>query len=93
MKTMFQLSSDWFFLFNDTTIFYPVLILHPFSGQEIPECFEAGECTGSLLADTWHEIGDMQGCLDVCKYEKGCDYFTYFEEDQGCQAFSNCEEL
>ncbi len=56
------------------------------------ECFVDGECTQSLFVGQYSAV-DAQECLDICKDHEGCQYFTYFGQDDTCVNFANCEVL
>ncbi len=59
-------------------------------GQEQPECFEEGECTQSLFVGSYG-AQDAQECLEVCKSDKNCLFFTFYGDEEECTNFSNCE--
>ncbi len=63
-----------------------LVLVKLFSGQESPDCFELGECTGSLVLNSWDRVSDAQICLDLCRYVEGCEYFTFYVE--GCEYFT-----
>ncbi len=54
------------------------------------ECFEEGKCMDSLMLDLLHNVEDLQDCLDACQGDPGCEYFTFFEEENSCLMLANC---
>ena len=46
------------------------------SAQQIG-CFVRGECKDSLYIDV-QTVADPQACLDFCKTNLGCNYFTHY---------------
>ncbi len=59
-------------------------------GQEQPECFEEGECTQSLYVGS-SGAEDAQTCLELCREDKNCLYFTFYGDEEECTNFGNCE--
>jgi len=68
------------------------------SGQIPPDlnspegCFSPGECTLSLELAQW-AASSTQECLNLCREDGGCNYFTFHEERKLCLGFANCEQF
>ncbi len=60
-------------------------------GQNVtePTCYQAGECTQSLLTGEW-ESNNVQDCLSECQNDADCLYFTFYEDFSLCVGFANC---
>ncbi len=63
--------------------------LTPFLGQKLPQCFEEGECTQSLFVGEY-PAEDAQTCLELCRENTDCEYFTYYGDESQCVNFGNC---
>ncbi len=64
--------------------------LHFIAHGQDPACFERGECTGSLILDTW-PAEDAQECFKRAESTDGAEFFTFHDETGDCTAFANCE--
>ncbi len=42
------------------------------------------------MVELIHEVEDVDACLELCKVEKDCEYFTFFEVDNSCLMLANC---
>ena len=51
-----------------------------------------GECTGSTFIKVTKEA-DAAACLNFCKGQPGCQYFTFYENEGGCFSFLSCTNL
>ncbi len=56
------------------------------------ECFSAGECVFSPVVEDW-ESSDSQECLELCRDQPGCRYFTQYDQDGICLGFAECLEF
>jgi len=71
-------------------------------------CVTPGECIRSLLLSFWDakttqvnekqftaifQYINCQECLDFCKADDDCAFFTYWEDFQRCEGYANCVEL
>ncbi len=57
------------------------------------ECFADGECTQSLFIGQW-PAADAQECLEICRDEDECTFFTYYgQDDDICMGLANCVVL
>jgi len=52
-------------------------------------CFSKGECTVSLSVASW-TVASAQECLELCREEELCNYFTFKEDGFSCEGFANC---
>ncbi len=69
-----------------------VILLSCVAQASNPECYQLGECTQSLYVGDW-DMPNLQTCLEECRRENGCQYFTYYERDEICLGFANCAEF
>ena len=51
-----------------------------------------GECARSTFIKI-SEQNDAVACLDFCKGQAGCQYFTYYENEGACFNFLSCTDL
>ena len=60
-------------------------------GNSLPaqECFASGECNDSVFVGEYQAV-DSQGCLEQCREDQLCLYFTYYEDEENCLGFADC---
>ncbi len=75
----------WYVPVHNTVYFYTFQI-------EDIDCFVDGECTQSLFVGEW-PVEDAQECLETCQDHPGCQYFTYYGQEDACLGLANCVEL
>ena len=59
-----------------------------------PQCWVQGQCRGNMII--LEETGTREECLELCKQEEGCKWFTYYGRTrvgQSCVLFRDCPEL
>ena len=57
------------------------------------QCFVPGECIFSQHINIVVSKDEVQ-CLQLCKNNLNCTWFTFYPDDFGsCQLFSNCESI
>ena len=52
-------------------------------------CFEEGECRDSFAVGISHP-GSTNACHDYCRATAGCNYFTYYTDEDTCILFNDC---
>ena len=61
------------------------------SGCDLPQCWIQGQCLG--LAHDQKEVGSEDECLNLCKSDLTCSWFTYFKVPSECVLYANCPEV
>jgi hypothetical protein len=67
---------------------------HWISGEaecDLPQCWIQGECLG--LTHDQKKVGSEEECLDLCKSDPACFWFTFFKAPTECVLYSNCPTL
>ena len=54
-------------------------------------CFVPGECLGFFLDHI--DLTSADECLQECKGNNFCEWFTFFEESNICYLYSTCNEI
>ncbi len=52
------------------------------------QCWVSGRCDGTLLQES--SVDASRECLQACKEEEGCEWFTYDFEDGACLLYTDC---
>ena len=60
--------------------------------QDSIGCFVPGECLGSTYIGISIQE-DATACLDACHGVLGCQYFTYYDNEDACIYFISCSNL
>ena len=84
LKNIFTLQGNVFPLF----LFYSICTLIGWSDQ----CFQSGECRDSLTVGV-SITTDEFACLDLCKENLECKWFTFFTLTNLCLLFEDCQVL
>ena len=59
-----------------------------------PQCWVQGQCKGNMIH--FEEASTQEECLEICKKEEGCKWFTYYNRTrvgQSCVLFHDCPVL
>ena len=59
---------------------------------EETQCFVAGECTNSGHV-TYEEASDENECLQICKTNQNCLWFTFFPESKVCHILTRYNKM
>jgi hypothetical protein len=57
------------------------------------DCFVPGSCIGELLGFEVSTDGDALACLDACKHEPDCNWFTASEKDDFGGFYLTCDDI
>lgn len=59
-------------------------------GQQQLTCFEPGQC--NAVPDTFTSTNSANECLDYCKQDQDCQWFSWFS-DTVCISYTSCPSL
>ena len=51
------------------------------------------ECVDSVFIGLYEDASGAQDCLDECRADPNCEFFTYYEEDEDCVGFLFCDDV
>ncbi len=74
-----------------------------YAGEDSPTCFQEGECIFAHYTSDW-PAGGAQECLELCRGDEDCNFFTYFVDavpsgtpsyylTRTCVGMSTCEGM
>ena len=55
------------------------------------QCWVPGSCQGDVIDS--HPVAGEESCLDACKDESDCSWFTYDDSNGLCLLLANCEAV
>ena len=56
------------------------------------QCFLPGECTNGTLLTAQASTNEYE-CLDLCKSQPNCTWFTFNPESNACLLYENCDSM